>query len=129
MAGSDDWRIEDGDQFVRVALHSRLDDAGDVDRLLKAVDAALTRTAFERVLFDYRGIDSHGEAVRDTMWTWASDRMLAAVAVVVDGEMTRVRTNMTALSRKVRMRAFLDESDAVQWMHNPGRRTREIPQL
>ena len=116
VAGSDDWRIEDGDQFVRVALHGRLDDAGDVDRLLKAVDAALTRTAFER------------EAVRDTMWTWASDRMLAAVAVVVDGEMTRVRTNMTALSRKVRMRAFLDESDAVQWMHNPGRRTREIPQ-
>lgn len=129
MAGTDDWGIDDGDQFVRVALRCRLDEAGHVERLLRAVDEALVRTSFERVLFDHRGIEGHDEAMRDAMWTWAAERMLSAVAVVVDGEMTRVRTNMTALSRKVRLRAFLDENDAVQWMQNPGRRTREIPQM
>lgn len=129
MAGTDDWRIEDGDRFVRVGLHRRLDHADAVARLLGAIDDALLRTTFERVMFDLRGVDGHDELVREAMWTWASERMLAAVSVVVDGEMTRVRTNMTALSRKVRLRAFLDEADAVQWMQNPGRRTREIPRM
>jgi len=129
VGSQDDYRIEDGDQFVRVALHCRLVDSADADRLLRDVDTALARTGFDRVMFDYRGVDVHGEEVRDAMWTWAAERALRAVALVVDGEMTRVRTNMTALSRKVRLRAFMDEGEATQWMREPGRRTREIPSI
>jgi hypothetical protein len=129
LVGSpDDYRIEEGDQFVRVALHCRLEGSSDAQGLLGAVDAALTRSGFDRVMFDVRGVEGHIEAVSEGMWTWAIERALRAVAIVVDGEMTRVRTNMTALSRKVRLRAFLDEHEATVWMREPGRRTREIPQ-
>jgi hypothetical protein len=129
VGSPDDYRIEDGEQFVRVALHCRMDESGDADRLLRDVDTALARTGFDRVMFDYRGVDGHGEEVREAMWTWAIERSLRAVALVVDGEMTRVRTNMTALSRKVRLRAFMDEAEATKWMREPGRRTREIPTI
>lgn len=129
VGSRDDYRIDDGDHFVRVALHCRLDEAADVDRMLRAVDAALARSSLECVMFDVRGIEGHGDVVREGMWTWAAERGLRAVAVVVDGEMTRVRTNMTALSRKVRLRAFLDEHEAALWIRQPGRRTREIPSV
>ena len=129
MGSQDDYRIEDGEQFIRVALRSHMAEGAEADRLLRDVDSALARTGFDRVMFDYRGVDGHGDEIREAMWTWAMDRSLRAVALVVDGEMTRVRTNMTALSRKVRLRAFMNETEATQWMREPGRRTREIPQM
>ncbi|HET6584384.1 MAG TPA: hypothetical protein VFG69_13075, partial [Nannocystaceae bacterium] len=103
MGSPDDYRIEDGDGFVRVALHCRLGDAQEASRLVREIDTALARTGFDRVLFDYRGIEHHVDEVRDVMWKWATTGMLRAIALVVDGEMTRVRTNMIALSRKVRL--------------------------
>jgi hypothetical protein len=129
VGDSDDYHIEQGEQIVRVGLHCRLSDAGAAERLLREVDDALARTGFDRVLFDYRGVDGHAEEVREAMWTWAIDRGLRAVALLVDGEMTRVRTNMTAVSRKMRLRAFMDEDEAREWLRDPNRRTREVPQV
>lgn len=129
MGNPDDYRLEDGDGFVRVALHCRLGDKQDALRLVRDVDAALARTGFDLVMFDYRGIEHHVDEVRDVMWTWAAARALRAIALVVDGEMTRVRTNMIALSRKVRLRAFMDEAEARDWLRHPTRRTRETPQV
>jgi len=122
-------RVEDAERFVRVVMHARLKTAADVERLLANVEGALGRTTYERVLFDYRGIESHPEEVREAMWTWATKHPKLAIALVVDSEMTRVGTNMTALSRRVRLRAFMDEDEARKWLREPPRRTREIPQM
>jgi hypothetical protein len=62
------------------------------------------------------------------MWTWTASAGLEAVAVVVDGELTRVRLNMTALSKRVPLRAFVEEPEAVAWLVDPEQRrpTREV---
>lgn len=122
--------MEDGERIVRVTMAEPLQTSDEVDRLLVKVEAALGRAGYERVLFDFRGIkDRHPEQVREAMWTWAARHPGFAIAIVVDSEMARVSTNMTALSRRVRLRSFMDETEARAWLKEPPRRTREIPQM
>lgn len=110
-------------RFVRVVA-----DLADADAVAAALDAA--RGPGRKLLLDYRGVSGHAEEVRDAMWQWAKDGDLI-LAMVVDAELARVRINMLALSHRLRVRAFLDERDAMVWLAGPSTRTptRETPQM
>ncbi len=116
--------IEAGERFVRVVFARTVDSVAVALALQERIDAAAKST--RRVLLDYRRVGAHADEIRESMWDWAARADLEGIAVVVDGELTRVRLNMTALSRRVPMRAFLGPDEAAQWLldPNPRRATR-----
>jgi hypothetical protein len=120
--------IEAGEGFVRVVFAGTIDSVAAALALQERIEAAAKAT--RRVLLDYRSVGAHADEVRESMWDWAARADLQSIAVVVDGEMTRVRLNMTALSRRVPMRAFLGPDEAAQWLVDPNpRRATRITRL
>ncbi len=112
--------IEAGERFVRVVFARTVDSVAAALALQERIDAAAKST--RRVLLDYRRVGAHADEIRESMWDWAARADLEGIAVVVDGELTRVRLNMTALSRRVPMRAFLGPDEAAQWLLDPNPR-------
>jgi len=120
--------IETEERFVRVVFSRAVDSVAAALALQGRIDAAAQAT--RRVLLDYRCVGAHAEEVRESMWDWAARADLEGIAVVVDGELTRVRLNMTALSRRVPMRAFLGLDEAAKWLVDPNpRRTTRITRI
>lgn len=120
--------IEAEERFVRVVFARPVDSVAAALALQERIDAAATAT--RRVLLDYRSVGAHADEVRESMWDWAARADLDGIAVVVDGELTRVRLNMTALSRRVPMRAFLGADEAAAWLVDPNpRRTTRITRI
>ncbi len=126
--------MQDAASIIARALYVRVDFVKPVDRVDQAeaihadVDRSMASHEVCRVLFDYRGLGSELDTIRDAMWPWAERTQLEAVGVIVDGELARVRLNMTALSKRVPLRAFDREADAVTWLTDPEQRrpTREL---
>lgn len=131
MPAQDVATIETATAFVRVKMLRRIADVDEADRLQSRIEEATRGAGLTAVLFDYRGVVGHDESVRSAMWEWAGACGLQALALLVDSELSRVRMNMTALSKRVPIRAFLTENDALSWLTDPaGRRpTREIKPL
>ncbi|HWB74238.1 MAG TPA: hypothetical protein VG755_04770 [Nannocystaceae bacterium] len=120
----------EGDR-LRVALHRVIADISEAERLQEEIERRATAGGVAKVLFDYRKVGSHDEAVRTSMWDWAARTSFVAMALIVANDLTRVRMNMTAVAQKVRMRAFLHEPDAVGWLEGAERRrpTTEITKI
>ena len=120
----------EGDR-LRVTLHRVIADVAEAERLQEDIERRTTASAVAKVLFDYRKVGSHNEAVRTSMWDWASRATFVAMALLVANDLTRVRMNMTAVAQKVRMRAFLHEPDALGWLEGAERRrpTTEITKI
>lgn len=128
MPAQDVAYIETATAYVRVKMLRRIADVEEADRLQSDIERATRSAGLTAVMFDYRGVVGHDESVRSAMWEWAAVCGLQALALLVDSELSRVRMNMTALSKRVPIRAFLTEDDAMAWLTDPaGRRpTREI---
>lgn len=120
----------EGDR-LRVALHRVIGDVAEAERLQEEVERCATAGGVAKVLFDYRRVGSHTEAVRTNMWDWAARTPFVAMALLVANDLTRVRMNMTAVAQKVRMRAFLHDADALGWLDGAERRrpTTEITKI
>lgn len=114
--------------YVRVDFVSPVDRVEQADAIHADVDRSMASNDVFRVMFDYRGLGTELDTIRDAMWRWAEHTQLEAIGVVVDGELARVRLNMTALSKRVPLRAFVREADAVTWLTDPEQRrpTREL---
>lgn len=85
--------------------------------LFAAIDDALLRHGIRAAVFDTRETPAPPPAARKLWWEWLEtaahhDR----VGVVVRSELTRISGNMTALSRKVRLRSFENLRDAQAWV-------------
>jgi hypothetical protein len=115
-------------QYVRVDFREPLTSADDAATLHLALEQAFAAHGMRRVLFDASRAGGGDEVVRDTMWTWIESTGLEAIAVIVDAELARVRLNMTALSKRLPLRAFIREVDAIAWLTDPEQRrpTREV---
>jgi len=107
---------------LRVVLRRMIADVAEAQRLQTDVVTRATKAGVTKVLFDYRMVGSHHQAVRTNMWEWAAQASFVAMALLVDNDLTRVRMNMTAVAQRVRMRAFLRESDAIGWLEGAERR-------
>lgn len=120
----------DGDH-LRVVLHRVIADVPEAERLQADIVARASAAGVKKVLFDYRKVDAHSEAVRTCMWDWAGQVAFVAMALIVANDLTRVRMNMTAVAQRVRMRAFLRDEDAQGWLDGAERRrpTTEITKI
>ncbi len=121
------------DAYVGVVLARPMATVDEAHALHREIARRLAAATLTRVLLDYRAVGAHTDEVRECMWAWAEQAPLdphapiEAIAAVVTGELTRVRLNMTALARRVPMRAFANEVDAVKWLVTPNtRRTTRI---
>jgi hypothetical protein len=117
--------------YLRVALRRTIADLQESKRLQTEVIERAAAAGVVKVLFDYSRIGSHAEDVRSDMWQWAGRAKFIAMALVVDNDLTRIRMNMTAVAQRVRMRAFLRDSDALGWLDGAEKRrpTTEIPKM
>ncbi len=102
--------------FVRVTTTAAPDLAG-TQRVLEVLDGLLREHRLRAVLFDTRGVDPPTPDARECWWAWIEaathhDR----VAVIVMSEMTQIRGNMTALSRRSPVRSFTDIAVAEAWL-------------
>jgi hypothetical protein len=118
---------------VLIARQRRpIEDLADARRAQQQLDDALEGTGARRAVFDRRGQGDHDPEVREAMWSWLSQGgRLDAVALVLDSELARVRANMTAISRHVKLKAFIDPEEAEQWVRTtvPGRSTGFFPRM
>jgi hypothetical protein len=114
---------------LRVVLNREIADLAEAKRLQIEVTERAAQIGVVKVLFDYRRVGTHEEAVRTNMWHWAARSNFVAMALLVANDLIRVRMNMTAVAQKVRMRAFLKEPDALGWLVDAERRrpTTEVP--
>lgn len=115
-------------QYVRVDFSQPLTSVGDAETLHAELERSFAAHGMRRVLFDYSKAGGGDESVRDAMWAWIGSAGIEAVAVIVEGELARVRLNMTALSKRLPLRAFVREVDAIAWLTDPEQRrpTREV---
>jgi hypothetical protein len=120
--------IEVSKGFVRVKMLRRIADVAEAETLQRQIASTAGTADVSSVLFDYRGVVGHDESVRNSMWEWASACGMNAMALLVDSELSRVRMNMTAVSKRVPIRAFLSEHEALAWLADPASRrpTREV---
>ena len=120
--------ITTGPLYVRVVLVSPVDRVDQAEAIHADVDRSMASNHVFRVMFDYRRLGAELDTIRDALWQWAQRTQLEAIGVVVDGELARVRLNMMALSKRVPLRAFVREADAVAWLTDPEQRrpTREL---
>jgi hypothetical protein len=78
------------------------------------------RAGTRRVLFDNRQTLAPEEAVRDMVWAWIRDpTQLERVALLLESSMGVVRANMTAVSQRIRLRAFNSFEEARAWLIAP----------
>lgn len=116
--------------IIRIDFPTEPEAASDAASVRDALNRALDGNDQRRMLLDYRALGSHAEEIREAVRDWASNARIEAIAAIVDSELARVRLNMTSLSRRLPMRAFLTEKDALAWLLDPEQRrpTREVKQ-
>ena len=116
--------------YVWVRFERLLTSVKEAQLATEEIEAAMRKADKKKILFDMRGIGSHQGDVRDFMWDWAdASPDLIAFAILLDDEMAQVRTNMTGVSREVRVKAFGRTSQAESWLASAEvrKKTRESP--
>jgi hypothetical protein len=102
---------------VVVWQSGRLASLDEARALQKAVRSRCLRAGVRRALFDNRQTLAPEEAIRDLIWAWVRDPAdFERVALLLESSMGVVRANMTAVSQKVRLRAFTSFEEARQWL-------------
>jgi hypothetical protein len=107
--------IETREGWLLVVQHGRLPDVAAARALQQRVEQACDAQGSRRVLFDNRDTEPPDDEVRDAMFEWAVNE-LERVALLLRSDLKRVRANMDALSRRGRVRAFVDEREATAWL-------------
>lgn len=109
--------IADGEGILRVKQRRPLANPADARAGQMLLEQGLDRYGVKRVLLDQSAIGSHAEDVREAMWKWAqSSGKVEAIALVLADELSGVIANMTAVSRKVKLRAFTELDTAEDWL-------------
>lgn len=107
--------VERRDDHVYVAQEGELRDFHDVGRVQAAVDEALGE--LRKAIFDNRNTKAPTEELRDLMWRFVDDPdRFDAVAILLQSDLKQVRANMTALGRRVKLKAFNSLEAAQAWL-------------
>jgi hypothetical protein len=111
------YSIEARIGYVMVAQIGLTRTLAEAEGFQAAVDEALAAHGSRRVLLDNRRTERPDELVRASMWTWVSgsphfDRF----ALLVDGERTSQRANLTAGRNRAALAAFTREDEALEWL-------------
>lgn len=88
-------------------------------QLQKAVADALADAGVRLAIFDNRETDRPDEMVRAVMWTWlGAQTCMDRLALVLASERNTRRAREAADRNRVRVSAFSDEQDAIDWLRS-----------
>ena len=108
--------------FVRAVEIGELQTGAEMRQYLAALETFIGRAGVTSVLFDARrdGPPRRGDQdTREARWSHlARGSRIVRSAVVVDGELTVTRINMTARARKVALQAFASTAAAEAWLRD-----------
>jgi hypothetical protein len=126
------FSVEERDTHIVVRQLRIVASRFEADAMLAELSAALERRGIAKAMLDQRSLPQLDDDVRDALWEWARGAgRRVAVALVVDGELARMRANMSALTSGLQLRAFALEARAEDWLFaTPAQRpTTEIPRV
>ena len=110
-------RIETHDGYVKVWHDRPANDVPELDSILQSIDDALAAAQATRIVFDSRESEYRGGEVQSRMWDWLQGHpRLKRVATLVKSELLATSVNMTGVSKAVRIKAFANETQAVDWL-------------
>lgn len=117
--------------YLLVVEHGTLLTSDEVLRYVTELDTAGQRFHLRRLLVDARSeseeSESRGDA-RSAMWRWIrTQRTFDQIGFVLRDEMTIARVNMTALSERLSVRAFIAVADGHRWLARPRPSSTAIP--
>jgi hypothetical protein len=106
--------------YLLVVEHGTLVTSAEVLRYVTELDGAGQRYHLRRLLVDARSesdeAESRGDA-RSAMWRWIrTQKTFDMIGFVLRDEMTIARVNMTALSERLVVRAFIAVADGHRWL-------------
>ena len=111
--------VEPRSGYLFIIESGQLSNLGEVRRYTSRLDAIARRVALDRALIDARGeVGEPTQDVREAIWHWLTRdlRPIQTIAFVLASDITIARVNMTALSRKSRLRAFDSVQYAQRWL-------------
>lgn len=106
-----------------------LETVEDALELQRTVEARVKATGIDLAVFDNRETEPVPPQVRETMFAWASKGgPFHRVALLLTSDLAAVRVNMDALARQVKLRAFGNADEAVDWLRaSRGVRRQDLP--
>lgn len=111
--------VEGRTGYLFVVETGQLRSVREVEIYAREMEALIARSGVDKAVIDARGeIGDPPPEVREAMWEWlvAPDRGFTTIAFVLPSEMAVARVNMTALSRRVAIRAFDSVQQAQRWL-------------
>jgi hypothetical protein len=126
------FSIEERDTHIVVRQHRIVGSPFEAEYMLGGLSGSLERLGLAKAVLDLRGLPQVDDDLRDALWEWARGAGKRVVlALIVDGELARMRSNMSALSSGLQLRAFAVEALAEAWLFaTPAQRpTAEIPPI
>ena len=126
------FTIEERETHIVVRQHAIVASRLAADDMLAALSNALEQRNLAKAVLDQRGLPEIDDTLRDALWEWArgAGRRIA-LAIILDSEVARMQSNMTALSSGFQLRAFGAEPLAEAWLFaTPAQRpTAELPPI
>ena len=126
------FTFEERTTHVIVRQHRIVQSRTEADRMLAGLSGSLERHGLGKAVLDLRGLPQVDDDLRDALWDWARGAgVRVALALIVDGELARMRSNMAALTSGLQLRAFAAEVLAEAWLlATPAKRpTAELPPI
>ena len=111
-----DVTIEHRGDYLHVYHARSARDLAELDEVIKALEAALAETGVTLILFDSRDSDTTPDDVGARLWEWLHEGPVSRVATLIKSEMLQISVQLKGLAQNVRLRAFDDEQEALEWL-------------
>ena len=86
--------------------------------MLDAIDAALTNSGIELLMFDSRDADRTPPEVQEIIWSWLVGHSgIRKVATLMHSRDLAKKVRVTAVGSGLLLKTFDDESKARRWLH------------
>lgn len=106
-------------RYLRVEEHGNPLDAEEMTRYFAAVERAASPLGALLIVAQKTGdrpLSPHWKAIREARWKALAASRIKRIAVLVDDELGVSRVQMTAVSMKAPVRAFVDQRAAIAWL-------------
>ncbi len=85
----------------------------------RVVEEEMSKAGVRLAIFDNRETERPEEMVRAVMWTWlGATTCLDRLAIILVKERNTRRANEAADRNRVRVSAFFDEQEAIDWLRS-----------
>ncbi len=111
------YDAQPGPGYLRVEFEGEIDSVELADDWLEHIEDVLSEHGLARILWDSRPAMPFPSDVRAHFWAWLeSSSLVRASAVLMHSEMLRVSANLSAVSRKLVLKAFTEPDVAIAWL-------------